>query len=321
MNAGRVNRPLVAQGALSAVLLFAFAGTWLSPRPPDLQEDVAGARYLPPLTRARAVQVDPDHVWIVTAATRTSEGWKARHGDRWVTLTDEQMRDLSWPRLYVLGTDGLGRDLASRLLFGIRHSVIVATLAVALALVLGTAVGAVAGLAGGSWDSLVMRSVDVVLAVPRLVVFLLCATFFRPSTALLVAILGVTTWPGLARLVRTEMLSLKGSDLRQSARATGCSALRTTVVHLLPQMAPVLGVTAALRFADTILLESALSFLGVGAAPPAVSLGGIIASARDNLAAAWWAALLPGAVLAGLVIAVRSTVSALVRSSEPPSVV
>lgn len=305
-------------GAAVAALLIAGAPA-LAPRPPDLQEDVAGARYLPPLARAHALAIRPDGTRIVTDLRRVDGGWEyARAGER-KRIADGDLAEPPSPRLYLLGTDSLGRDLASRLLHGLRHSAAVAALSVLLALGLGIAAGTIAGLSGGWRDAVVMRGVDVVMSVPRVLVYLVCATLFRPSNALLILVLGATTWTGLARLVRSRMAALRGGDLAMAGRATGASPIAVALRHLIPQAAPVIAVAAALRFADTILLESVLSFLGLAAPPPAVSLGTIVASGRDALADAWWIALPPGILLATLVILVRSWSSRLLAAEEPPS--
>src|SRR5439155_15218410 len=138
------------------------------------------------------------------------------------------------------------------------------------ALFVGVGVGALAGLAGGLWDEILMRGVDVLMSIPRLLLVLVCTALFRPSIPLLVLVLGGTTWTGLARMVRAETLSFRESTPAQAARAAGSSTPRLVLRHLVPQIAPLLVVFAALRFADTIVLESALSFLGLGAPPPAV---------------------------------------------------
>ncbi len=305
--------------ALVLILLLAAAAPWLAPRPPDLQEDVAGARYLAPFTRAVALQIDADHVRIGTSPRPTAGGWEYTRAGRRERVDATDLPEPPSPRFYLLGTDGLGWDLASRLLYGARHSVGIAALGALLALLLGVGVGSAAGLAGGWADALLMRGVDVLRSVPRLLVYLLCATLFRPSTVLLVLVLGATTWTELARLVRIEMLALRRSDLASAPRASGASPARILGRHLLPQIAPLLVVSAALRFADTVLLESALSLLGLGSPPPAVSLGGLIASGREALAEAWWIVAWPGALISLLVVALRSTASRLVGASDPPS--
>jgi peptide/nickel transport system permease protein len=305
--------------ALAAVGALCLLAPSLVARPPDLQEDVHGARYLPPLSRAHALEVEPHRVLVVTALERTASGWRFFRAGAPGEIASATLLAPPAPRFYLFGTDGLGRDLASRLAFGARHSVGIAALAVVLALAIGIGVGSTAGLSGATWDSLSMRSVDVVLSVPRLLVYLLCAALFRPSTALLVLVLGATTWTGLARLVRAETLAWRGSELALAARAAGATRVRLLLRHVLPQMAPLVAVSAALRFADTLLLEAALGFLGLGAPPPAVSLGSIIASGTDALAGAWWVAFWPGATIVALVLTVRSTATSLFRIPEGPS--
>jgi len=310
-----------APAALAAVIVaLAAAAPWLAPRPPDLQEDVAGARYLPPLARAFALQTRPGRVRIVTDLRRGSGGWSYLRAGRREELADGDLVAPPSPRQYLLGTDALGRDLAGRLLYGTRHSLAIASLAVALALLLGVGVGSAAAVAGGRWDALIMRGVDVLMSIPRLLMVLLCAALFRPSTFLLVLILGATTWTGLARIVRGEMLALRGGDLELAARALGAPPARTILRHLVPQIIPVLVVGASLRLADTVLLESAVSLLGFGSPSPAVSLGGIMASGREALAEAWWIAAWPGLLLCVLVLTLRSAAASIFRTSDPPSV-
>lgn len=305
--------------AAAAVAAAALAGPWAAPRPPDDQEDAAGARHLPPFTRAHRLDVGPEKGWIVTELAPAPGGWTFRRAGRTEMVPAGRLLAPPAARLYVLGTDGLGRDLASRLLHGIRRSALIAAACVGLVLVLGTGVGCAAGLGGGALDALLMRGVDVLLAVPRLLLFLVCASLFRPSTAMLILALGLTTWTGLAPLVRAEARALAGGDAILAARALGASPLRVAALHLVPRMVPLLAVTAALRFADTVLLESALAFLGLGSPPPSVSLGGMIAAGREALAEAWWAAALPGAALAGMALAVRAAAAGILRGSEPPS--
>ena len=305
--------------ALGVLVVLAIAAPWLSTVPADLQEDVAGARYLPPLTRAYALRVDPFRVRIVTSLRRTGSGWEYLRAGRREEVSGRDLLGGPSTRFYLLGTDSLGRDLASRLLFGARHSLGIAALSVALALILGLGVGSIAGLAGGWWDAGLMRGVDVLRSMPRLVVYLVCAAFLRPSTALLVLVLGATTWTGLARIVRAQVLVLRASDLMLAARAVGSPGPRTLVLHLVPQLAPVLVVAASLRFADTILLESALGLLGIGSPPPAVSLGSLVASGRDALAEAWWIVFWPGLLISAVVMALRSAATGFLRITDPPS--
>lgn len=305
---------------LAAVLVLAATAPLLVAHPPDLQEDVAGARYLPPWTRAHALRISEDRVFIVTSLRATPAGWEFVRAGRRGALPAADLPHPPAARFYALGTDSLGRDLAARLLYGLRHSAGIATLSVALAVAIGVGVGAAAGWLGRTWDALLMRGVDALRSIPRLLLYLVCASLFPPSTLLLVLVLGATTWTGLSRMVRAETLALKRSDLAAAARAAGARPLRTVLRHLLPQMGPVLAVHVSLRFADTLLLESALSLLGLGAPAPAVSLGGIMASGRDALAQAWWIAAWPGLLISTLLLALRSTAAGLWRISDPPSV-
>ena len=318
-----MSRPVRKRRAAAAAMLIltslSVAAPWIAPRPPELQEDVAGARYLPPLTRAHALQTGPFHVRIVTSLRKTGEGWEySRAGKRETVRRAEVLGEPS-SRFYLLGTDQLGRDLASRVLFGARHSLGIAAISVALSLAVGVTMGAVAGLARAGLGTVVLWGIDVVRAIPRLLLYILCAALFSPSTLLLILVLGLTTWTSLARLVRSQMLALKEGGVATAARALGASRSRTLLMHLLPQIAPLLVVSAALRFADTVLLESALSLIGLGSPVPAVSLGSVMASGRSALADAWWIALWPGLILCAALMALRSGAAELSRISDPPS--
>jgi peptide/nickel transport system permease protein len=312
-------RRLLGPWVLAAIVLLALASPWIAPRHPELQEDVAGARLLPPLTRAHALSISPHRTWIVTGLLRTPAGWEFDRAGRRQALAGGALLADPAPRFYLFGTDALGRDLASRLLFGARHSAGVAALCAGLALLLGIAVGAAAGLAGGLWDAVLMRGVDLLMSIPRLLVVVVCAALFRPSTPLLVLVLGATTWTGLARIARAETLAFRESGPALAARAAGTSGPRLVLRHLLPQIGPIVAVFAALRFADTVVLESGLSFLGLGAPPPAVSLGDLIASGRESLAEAWWVAAAPGLLITAIVLSLRATAGGLLRLEDPPS--
>jgi peptide/nickel transport system permease protein len=317
-----MSAPLVRRGRVAilfVLFLIVTAAPVLAPRPPDLQEDPAGARYLPPLTRAHALRVEAHRLHIVTRLQATADGWEFERAGKPEALPRAALAGAPEPRFYLLGTDALGRDLLSRVLFGARHSLGIAALSVALALVLGIGVGSLAGYAGGAWDAGLMRGVDALMSIPRVLIYLLCAALFPPSSLLLVLVLGGTTWTGLARVVRAGMMSIVKSDLALQARALGSRPLRVVLLHLLPQLGPILVTTASLRFADTLLLESALSLLGLGPPPPAVSLGGIMGSGRDVLAEAWWVVAWPGIAIAAAVAGLRAAAADLFRLADPPS--
>jgi len=207
----------------------------------------------------------------------------------------------SWS--HPLGTDGLGRDLGARVLCGARTSLAVGLMAASLSLLVGLPCGVIAGYRGGLADTIVSRCVEAVLCVPSLVVALaLLAAEPRwlgrlPDALRIALVLGVTGWTPVARYLRAEFLRLAESDLVSSARACGAGAPRIVVRHLLPSsLAPVL-VTAAFTVGASILLEAALSFIGLGVPPPTPTWGGLLAEARHHVARAWWLALFPGLAL------------------------
>lgn len=195
---------------------------------------------------------------------------------------------------HFLGTDDLGRDVFSRLLHGGRVSLQVGILAVAIAVTLGTLVGLVAGYFGGVVDAVLMRVVDIVLCFPTLFLILMVIAFLEPSLWNVMAVIGFTSWPGLARLVRGETLSLRERDFLLAARGLGLSAPRILLVHLLPNLVAPILVSATLGVGGAILTESALSFLGLGVQPPMSSWGNILTSGKDYMHVAWWLSVFPG---------------------------
>jgi len=195
---------------------------------------------------------------------------------------------------YPLGTDKFGRDILSRIIYGARISLSIGFIAVGLAITLGTLLGAVAGYFGGTVEWIIMRSVDVLIAFPRLFIVLTLIAIYSPQIWLIIAVLGVTSWMGVARLVRGQILSLKEREFVQATRALGIPHVRVIFRHVLPNtLSPVI-VAATLMIGDVILTEAILSFLGLGVQPPTASWGNIINQGRDNLLGAWWIATFPG---------------------------
>lgn len=198
---------------------------------------------------------------------------------------------------HLFGTDEFGRDLFSRAMYGARVSLSIGLLAMLLSKTIGTIYGAVAAYFGGMVDSILMRMVDVIIAFPTFYLMLMLVGVFEASIALLILILGLTSWPGTARYIRGEILSLKEQEFAESARAIGLPPHLVILRHLIPSaMSPVL-VSAALSVAGMIGAEAGLSFLGLGVRPPIPSWGNMVSGGQDAMLVAWWVAFFPGALL------------------------
>ena len=195
---------------------------------------------------------------------------------------------------HLLGTDTLGRDVLSRIIYGSRVSLNVGFVAVGLATLIGLLVGALAGFYGGWVDQTLMRLVDLMLCFPAFFLILAVIAVLEPSIWNIMAVIGLTGWMGVARLVRAEFLSLREREFVAAARALGAGDARLILRHLLPNaLAPVM-VSATLGVAGAILTESALSFLGLGVQPPTPSWGNILTAGKDNIEIAWWLSVFPG---------------------------
>jgi peptide/nickel transport system permease protein len=195
---------------------------------------------------------------------------------------------------YLLGTDRHGRDTLSRLIHGARISLSVSLVGIVLTGALGGLIGLLAGYAGGWTDSLLMRLVDISLSLPGILIAVLLSVVFEPSFTNVIIVVVFLLWPSYARLVRGETLGLKHQEFVALARTAGCPGLTIMFRHIVPNLLPSVLVLATLHVGYVIVLEAALSFLGVGIPPPTPSWGVMVADGRGLIERAWWVSILPG---------------------------
>jgi len=196
-----------------------------------------------------------------------------------------------------LGTDGFGRDILTRVIWGGRVSLEIGLLATGLSVIVGTVLGGIAAYFSGAVDTAIMRVADVFMAIPALFLILVVVALFGAGLTNTAAVIGLVTWAQVARIVRGECLSLRARDFVDAARALGASHRRILGRHVLVNALPVIIVQATLLLGQTILIESGLSYLGLGAQPPLPSWGNMIVEGRQFLASAWWVATFPGVAI------------------------
>ena len=218
---------------------------------------------------------------------------------------------------HILGTDDLGRDELTRLLFGAQVSMGIGFLAVFVALTVGAAVGLVAGYYGGLIDGVLMRFVDMILAIPAIFLFILMALLFRPSTITLALIIASVGWGSIARLVRGEVLSVRTRDFMLATKALGASDGRLIVRHLLPNVLHVLIVYGSLYLGQVILIEAALDFLGLGINPPTPSWGNMLTNSETYFFHSRWLVIWPGITIFLSVLAANLFGNALRDAFDP----
>jgi len=203
---------------------------------------------------------------------------------------------------HILGTDGLGRDMLSRLLYGARISLTVGIVATSLAAVLGASLGLIAGHAGGVVEAVIMRATDMIMCYPFVITSIIAATMLKPGLRTILIVFVMFGWTGYARVIRGVTLSLKTEEFIEASRAIGSSGRHIILRHLLPNVLSTIVVMATLQVRLMILGEATLSFLGVGIQPPTPSWGVMISTGREYLTTAWWISTVPGFALMLLIL-------------------
>jgi peptide/nickel transport system permease protein len=280
--------------------------------------DPVHSALLPPLTRVTVLELSNGRIHVSPAVSREGDEYRVEGRTSTDSVPAIEVTVERNARLW-LGSDRFGRDVLRQLLVGGRISLAVAALGVVVALMIGLTVGLTAATGGPFVDAILMRSVDALLAIPLLLLMILLSALFRPGPVLLVVVLGFSSWMGLARLVRGQVLSLRSRTFIQAARVAGTRPTRIWTLHYLPNIKAPVAQDTALRMGDLVLAEATLSFLGLGIPPNLPSWGGMVAEGQRVMLDGWWLSVFPGLAITTLVVSLALIGDGLQRRSEASS--
>lgn len=310
--AGSINK--TGMMLLVGMAFVATVTPFLVAQKPDLQGNLMTTRLLPPLSKGvmvEAIKPDPDIPLEEALIERMYRQSRQFLLERRIDVTagpDVVQKAGASPTLFVLGTDDIGRDVFSRIVAGTRVSFLLGIAAALGAVFIGGVLGFVAGFSNRFLDRVIMGITDLFLSIPAVFLIVGCVAFLGQSLVMLFVVLVFTGWMNTARVIRGEVLALREREFILAARMLRLSTARIILRHIVPNVRPVLITASVLQFANAVMAEATLSFLGLGVQPPTATWGNMMGEGMGYLASAWWIGVFPGAVLTSVVVAAHSIV-------------